>query len=80
MKIRGFGGVYRPTYKDKRTGKLKKSSIWWIQYYAHGKKKLENSHSRNRSDALKLLKKRVVSKNTNALKILVSRGVSDRRD
>jgi hypothetical protein len=59
MKERGFGGVYLPTYKDKKTGDLKQSSIWWIQYYAHGKKKLENSHSRNRNDALKLLKKRL---------------------
>ncbi len=59
MKARGFGGVYHPTYKDKKTGKLKQSSIWWIQYYIRGKRKLENSHSRNRSDALKLLKKRL---------------------
>ena len=59
MKARGFGGVYHPTYKDKKTGKLKQSSIWWIQYYVHGKRKLENSNSRVRSDALKLLKKRL---------------------
>jgi len=59
MTRRGFGGVYRPTYKDKRTGRLKKSSNWWIQYYVQGQRRLENSRSRNRSDALKLLKKRL---------------------
>ena len=59
MRHRGFGGIYRPTYKDKRTGQLKQSSVWWIQYYVHGKRRLENSHSRNRSDALSLLKKRL---------------------
>ena len=56
---RGFGGVYLPTYKDRHTRKLRKSSIWWIQYSVHGQRKIENSHSRNRSDALKLLKKRL---------------------
>ena len=59
MRERGFGAVYRPTYKDRKTGKLKESSIWWIRYYVNGKRRLENSHSRNRSDALKLLKKRL---------------------
>jgi integrase len=56
---RGFGAVYLPTYKDKRTGELRQSSIWWIQYSVHGQRKIENSHSRNRSDALRLLKKRL---------------------
>jgi integrase len=56
---RGFGTVYLPTYKDKRTGELRQSSIWWIQYSVHGQRKIENSHSRNRSDALRLLKKRL---------------------
>lgn len=56
---RGFGAVYLPTYKDKRTGELRQSSIWWIQYSVHGQRKIENSNSRNRSDALKLLKKRL---------------------
>jgi len=59
MRQRGFGGVYRPTYKHKETGQLRQSSIWWIQYYVHGKRRLENSRSRNRSDALSLLKKRL---------------------
>jgi integrase len=56
---RGFGAVYLPTYKDKRTGELRQSSVWWIQYSIHGQRRIENSRSRNRSDALKLLKKRL---------------------
>src|SRR3990172_12196771 len=56
---RGFGAVYLPTYKDKRTGDLRQSSIWWIQHSVHGQRKTENPHSRNRSDALRLLKKRL---------------------
>ena len=59
MRERGFGAVYHPTYKDKKTGALKESSVWWLRYYVHGKRRLENSHSRNRSDAVRLLKKRL---------------------
>ena len=59
MRERGFGAVYRPTYKDRKTDELKESSIWWIRYYVHGKRRLENVHSRNRADAVNLLKKRL---------------------
>jgi hypothetical protein len=44
---RGFGAVYLPTYKDKRTGELRQSSVCWIQYSVHGQRRIENSHSRN---------------------------------
>src|SRR3954451_22565247 len=30
--IPGFGPIYQPTYRDKKSGTLKHSSIWWMDY------------------------------------------------
>jgi integrase len=30
--IEGHGFIYQPTYRDKKTGKLKHSGIWWMQF------------------------------------------------
>ena len=35
---RGQGMVYRPTYRDKKTGKAKRQAVWWIQYSIGGKR------------------------------------------
>jgi len=32
--IPGFGCIYQPSYRDKRTGELRKSGIWWLKYSA----------------------------------------------
>ena len=58
MKNRGFGTVYQPTYKDKRTGEYKKAAVFWIQYCRQGKVIRESSESTKESDARKLLKRR----------------------
>jgi integrase len=58
MKERGFGRVFQPAYRDKKTSEKKISSVWWISYWYRGKNYRENSGSSNRSDAVKLLKKR----------------------
>jgi site-specific recombinase XerD len=59
MKVpRGFGIVYQPTYRDKKTGEIKKQAIWWIQYCRNGKVIRESSGSTKEADAWKLLKKR----------------------
>jgi site-specific recombinase XerD len=57
MKNRGFGTVYQPTYKDKKTGEYKKSAVWWIQYCRQGKVIRESSESTKESAARKLLKR-----------------------
>ena len=59
MKPRGTGLVYRRTYRDKKTRKLKYAKTWWVQYNYRGKMKRESSGSTLRSDALRLLKKRL---------------------
>jgi integrase len=59
MKARGMGLIYQPTWKDQKTGETKTSTVWWIQYNVRGKRIRENSESRNRADAARLLKQRV---------------------
>jgi integrase len=55
---RGMGNIYQPTYRDKRSGELKKVAVWWIVYSVNGKRMTENVRSTNRADAVRLLKKR----------------------
>jgi hypothetical protein len=55
---RGMGGVYRPSYKDKKTGEKVVTLTWWIYYNNHGNQVKESSQSTKESDAWKLLKKR----------------------
>src|SRR5262249_10216733 len=54
----GFGTVYQPTYRDKKTGEIKKQAIWWIQYCRNGKVIRESSESTKEADGWKLLKRR----------------------
>jgi integrase len=55
---RGLGNVYQPSYRDKRSGELRKCATWWIMYSVNGKRMAENARSSNRADAVRLLKKR----------------------
>jgi hypothetical protein len=55
---RGFGTVYQPSYKDKKTGEIRKQAVWWIQYCRSGKVIRESSESTKESDAKSLLKRR----------------------
>jgi integrase len=59
MSQRGTGAVYHPTYKDKKTGKLKEVATWWIRYFVRGKPHIESANTPDRGVALKLLKRRV---------------------
>jgi hypothetical protein len=45
---RGFGRIYQ----------RKRTTCWWIQYYARGKLHRESAHSDDRKDAVTLLKRR----------------------
>src|SRR5208283_3673776 len=56
---RGLGNVYQPTYRDKRTGELKKAATWWIVYSINGRRIAENAHSTNRADAVRMLKQKI---------------------
>jgi integrase len=59
MKARGFGRVYQPTYRDRKSQQLKKSPTWWIQCSFRGVKHRESSHSLNRMDGVRLLRRRL---------------------
>ncbi|HKD65759.1 MAG TPA: site-specific integrase [Candidatus Binataceae bacterium] len=59
MKNRGLGSVYRPQYRDRKTGERKEVWGWWIVYHVHGRRIRENAHSENRADAVRLLKRRL---------------------
>jgi len=52
-----MGSIYRPAYKD-RKGKKRQSSIWWIQYYAHGRKIREATDTTDFSEAKDILKQK----------------------
>jgi integrase len=53
-----MGGVYRPSYRDKKTGEKIITPTFWIYYNNRGKQVKENSHSIKEGDAWKLLKRR----------------------
>jgi integrase len=52
-----MGSLYRPKYKD-RHGEERTSAVWWIQYYAHGRKIRESAETADLGEAKDLLKKR----------------------
>jgi hypothetical protein len=56
--MRGLGNVYQPTFRA-RNGKLKHTSRWWIVYHVDGRRIAENAHSINRTDAVRLLKRKI---------------------
>lgn len=59
MSRRGLGHVFRPKYRDKRTGEKREQAVWWIQYRRGGKRIRESSGSERESDAWALLEKRI---------------------
>lgn len=52
-----MGSIYRPKYND-RQGNKRQSSIWWIQYYAHGHKIREATDTTDYSEAKDILKQK----------------------
>jgi integrase len=55
---RGTGSIYRPKWRDPKTGKLLEASIYWIKYFRHGKPYRESSKSDKITVAERILKKR----------------------
>ncbi len=55
---RGTGSVYRPKWRDPKTGELVESSIYWIKYFRYGKPYRESCHTDKVTKAENLLKKR----------------------
>jgi integrase len=59
MSTRGLGRVFQQPYRNPRTGEMRRTETWYVAYSYRGKAYLESSHSRNRSDAVRLLKQRL---------------------
>jgi integrase len=56
---RGLGFPFQPTYRDKKTGERKTAKTWWISFPCHGEQLRENAHTRNRAEAVRLLKEKI---------------------
>jgi hypothetical protein len=64
-KTRGMGSVFQPAYTERLadgTKVTKNTATWWISYSVAGRRVKESSRSTNRSDAVRLLKKRFSEK------------------
>lgn len=57
--MHGDGRIFRPTYRDKQTGKQRTVSTWYIQYSIGGKKYVESTGSTDRQVALDLKRARI---------------------
>jgi integrase len=61
--IEGHGFIYQPTYRDKKTGELKHSGIWWMQFETNDRPVRRSTGCRVQSEAftelLKVAGKRV---------------------
>ena len=49
-----MGSVFKRTYRDKNN-KLRKTNVWWIQYYRNGVQMRESAETVSHADAKKLL-------------------------
>jgi integrase len=54
--LRGMGRVYHHKYRDKKTGELKLTKIWWYEFYHHGEQIRKSSGSTRRIDAVRMLR------------------------
>jgi integrase len=55
--IPGFGFIYQPTYRSKKTGELKRSLVWWMQYAATDKPVRQSTGRKDQAEAFNELLK-----------------------
>src|SRR5579864_2836022 len=56
---RGTGSIYRPKYRDRKTGELRQCRFFWIQYPRNGHAIRENTHQDKITSAKEILNKRI---------------------
>src|SRR5487761_1520384 len=56
---RGTGSIYRPEYRDRKTGEWRKARCFWIQYRVNSRPVRENTHSEKVTVAKHLLQRRI---------------------
>jgi integrase len=58
-RARGQGRLYRPKFKDAKSGEIKECRVWYVQYYIFGKPVRESSGSKTKAVAERLLSRRL---------------------
>jgi integrase len=53
---RGLGRIFQRTFKNRKTGRKKATSTWWIEFHHKGKQVRKPTGSTKRSDAMKMLR------------------------
>jgi hypothetical protein len=56
---RGSGSIFKPKFKDAKTGETRECPHFRISYYRHGNRFVENTHSDKVTVAKELLKKKL---------------------
>jgi integrase len=58
-RARGQGRLYRPKFKDAKSGEMKECLVWYVQYYIFGKPVRESSGSKTKAVAERFLSRRL---------------------
>jgi integrase len=56
---RGTGGIFKPKYRDRKTGEKRAARFYWIKYRVNGRSIQENTHSDKKSVANQLVRRRL---------------------
>src|SRR5882672_12319382 len=57
--MRGQGRVFRPKWRDAKTGAMRRADVWWLDYSLRGKRFRESARTTSKRDAQRLLRKRM---------------------
>ena len=50
--------LFKPTYRDKKTGETRESNVWWYEFIMGGRRVRESSHTTRKTIAAEVEKKR----------------------
>jgi hypothetical protein len=56
---KGQGRVFRPTYRDAKTGELRQSAVWWLDYGLYSQRHREPTDTTSKHAAQRLLRQRL---------------------
>jgi integrase len=58
-RTKGAGSVYRPSYRDQRSGEKRAASVWWISYTVGGRRIRESAKTTRKGEAEGMLRQRL---------------------
>jgi integrase len=53
-----MGSLYRPRYRDKKTGEVHESAIWWAKFYTHGRMVRQSTETADHAEAKEFIKQK----------------------